>query len=137
MVIYYLYKLEHFFYIVKLISIAFLINLLMKIILSCDIPYQLAIGKNTYFPHHALGVVIHKNVKIGNNCRILQGTTIGAKSNSIKAPIIGNNVFVGANSTIIGPITIGDNAIIGAGSVVVHNVPNNEVWAGNPAKRIK
>jgi len=37
----------------------------------------------------------------------------------------------------LGPCTIGDNAIIGAGSVVVHDVAENSVVAGNPAREIK
>ncbi len=54
------------------------------------------------------------------------------------APVmIGDRVFVGANVTILKGVTIGEGAVIGAGSIVTHNVPSNEVWAGNPAKFIK
>ena len=49
---------------------------------------------------------------------------------------IGNGCFIGANVTILPSIQIGDGAILGAGSVVTKNIPANEVWAGNPAKRI-
>lgn len=45
--------------------------------------------------------------------------------------------WIGANSIILAGITIGKNAVIGAGSVVTKNVPNNVVYAGNPAKLIK
>jgi acetyltransferase-like isoleucine patch superfamily enzyme len=34
-------------------------------------------------------------------------------------------------------VTIGENAIVGAGSVVTKSIPSNEIWAGNPAKRIR
>lgn len=50
---------------------------------------------------------------------------------------IGKNCFIGANATILPDVTIGDNCVIGAGSVVTKNVPNGEVWAGNPAHFIK
>ena len=50
--------------------------------------------------------------------------------------VIKKNAFVGMGSLIIKPVTIGENAIIGAGSVVTHDIPSNEIWAGNPAKRI-
>ena len=50
---------------------------------------------------------------------------------------IGNNSFIGCNVTILRGVTIGNNCIIGAGSVVTKNVPDGEVWAGNPAKFIK
>ena len=58
----------------------------------------------------------------------------GTKTKPVK---IGNNVFVGAHSTILKGVSIGDNAMIGACSVVTKNVPENEIWAGNPAKFIK
>lgn len=48
---------------------------------------------------------------------------------------IGNNVVIGSNATIMGGVTIGDNAVIGAGSVVTKDVPANEIWVGNPAKK--
>lgn len=45
--------------------------------------------------------------------------------------------WIGANSIILAGVTIGENAVIGAGSVVTKNVPQNVVYAGNPAKFIK
>lgn len=45
--------------------------------------------------------------------------------------------MLGANSCVIGPIKIGNNVRIGAGSVVLHDVEDNEVIAGVPAKHIK
>jgi maltose O-acetyltransferase len=43
-------------------------------------------------------------------------------------------VFVGAGSIILPNVTIGDNVIIGAGSVVTRSIPENCVYAGNPAR---
>jgi acetyltransferase-like isoleucine patch superfamily enzyme len=51
--------------------------------------------------------------------------------------IIGDDVFIGANSIILKGVTIGDRSVIGAGSVVTKNIPNNEIWAGNPIKKIR
>lgn len=45
--------------------------------------------------------------------------------------------YLGMNTLIVKPVTIGENSIIGAGSVITKNVPDNEVWAGNPARFIK
>lgn len=54
------------------------------------------------------------------------------------APIqIGDDVFIGANSIILKGVKIGDRAIIGAGSVVSSCIPSDEIWGGNPAKKIK
>lgn len=57
-----------------------------------------------------------------------------AKTKPVK---IGNNVFIGAHSTILKGVQIGENVIVGACSVVTKSIPNNEIWAGNPAKYIR
>lgn len=52
---------------------------------------------------------------------------------------IGNDVWIGAKAVILPGVTIGDGAIIGAGSIVTSGteIKPYEVWAGNPAKKIK
>ena len=44
---------------------------------------------------------------------------------------------IGANTTLLPGVVIGRGSLIGAGSVVVHDVPDEVVAAGNPAKVIK
>lgn len=48
--------------------------------------------------------------------------------------VIGNNVFVGAEAVILPGVKIGNNVIIGANSTVTHDIPDNTVAAGSPAK---
>lgn len=103
------------------------IEILMRIIFSCDIPHQVVIGKNCKFAHNALGVVIHPDVVIGDNCYIGQNVTIGGRNGKKIVPHIGNDVLIGANALILGPVTIGDGAKIGAGAIVVKDVPANAV----------
>lgn len=50
--------------------------------------------------------------------------------------LLGNNIFIGANSTILLGVIIGNNVIVGANSLVTKSIPDNQVWAGNPAKFI-
>ncbi|MCM1295730.1 MAG: hypothetical protein NC311_09330 [Muribaculaceae bacterium] len=50
---------------------------------------------------------------------------------------IKQGAFLGANTIITKPITIGENAVVGAGSVVTKDFPDNQIWAGNPARFIK
>ncbi len=82
---------------------------------------------------HGTGVVIGETTIIGNNVKLYQGVTLGAKSfpldadgNPIKGiprhPILQDGVIVYANSTILGRITIGKNAVIGGNVWVTHDV---------------
>lgn len=49
---------------------------------------------------------------------------------------IGNHVFIGAESVVLPGVTIGNNVVIGANSTVTHDVPDNSVVAGTPARVI-
>jgi acetyltransferase-like isoleucine patch superfamily enzyme len=51
--------------------------------------------------------------------------------------VIGDDVFIGANSIILKGVTVRNAAIIAAGSVVTRDIPQGEVWGGNPAQRIR
>lgn len=50
---------------------------------------------------------------------------------------IENDVWVGLGAIIKAGVTIHNGAVVGAGSVVTHDVPAYEIWAGNPAKKIR
>ncbi len=50
---------------------------------------------------------------------------------------IGKHTFIGVNTIICNSVRIGDNVIIGAGSIVTKDIPDNEIWAGNPARLIR
>ena len=47
--------------------------------------------------------------------------------------IIDDESFIGINTIICNSVRIGKRAFIGAGSVVTKDVPDDEIWAGNPA----
>ena len=113
------------------------IEVFLRIVFSCDIPYKTVIGKNCRFAHNALGVVIHPDVVIGDNCKIGQNVTIGGRSGKTILPIIEDDVEIGANALILGPIIIGKGSIIGAGAVVINSVPPYSVVVGNPGRVIK
>ena len=54
------------------------------------------------------------------------------------APIhIGNRVWIGSGAVITKGVTIGNGAVIAAGAVVIHDVPENMVAGGVPAKVIR
>ena len=74
---------------------------------------------------------IGHNTIIGKNCTFISHNITGGSSS------FGNNVFVGVTASIKNGIFVGQNAKIGQGAVVVKNIPENETWVGNPAKKIK
>lgn len=59
-------------------------------------------------------------------------------ANKRTAPVrIGDNAFIGAHATILKGVSIGRGAVIGACSLVTRDVPDGEIWAGNPAIKIR
>lgn len=101
------------------------------------IPSECEIGKGTTFGYKGIGVVIHKRAKIGRDCVIAQGVTVGGRSGYYDVPVIGDNCYLGAGSKILGPITLGDNVVVGANAVMLSDAPDNSVWAGVPARCIR
>jgi serine O-acetyltransferase len=96
------------------------------------------IGRRMYIAHQGT-IALHPFCKIGDDCVIRQGSTIGASEEfdpTAEAPIIGNNVQVGAGAKILGKITIGDNVRIGPNAVVMTDVPANSTVMAPPSRII-
>ena len=45
--------------------------------------------------------------------------------------------MIGTHAQLIGNVKIGNNSIVGAGAIVTHDVPDNVVVVGNPARILK
>lgn len=134
---YKIYKLANNLYKMNIPFIPKVIKIFIRIIFGCVISYKTEIGEGTVLGYQGLAVVIHERAKIGKNCVISQGVTIGGTSKKQGVPIIGDNVYIGAGAKIIGPITIGDEVVIGANAVVINDIPSRCVVAGIPARVIK
>jgi acetyltransferase-like isoleucine patch superfamily enzyme len=50
---------------------------------------------------------------------------------------VGNNVWIGYGACILRGVAVGDNSVIGTSSVVTHDVPDNAVVGGVPARLIR
>ena len=94
-------------------------------------------------------ITIEDNVTIGSGCHIYDTDFHPLEySERVKGyykdcPIkrkpvrICEGAFIGAGCYILKGVTIGEYAIVGAGSVVAKDIPAGEIWAGNPAKKIR
>jgi acetyltransferase-like isoleucine patch superfamily enzyme len=112
---------------------------------------QLSIGDNSGFSGVSIfcskSISIGKNLTCGGNVSIWDTdfhplNYLDRRSNKqesiIRKPvIIGNDVFIGASSIVLKGVMIGDRSIIAAGSVISRDIPNDEMWGGNPIRFIK
>ncbi|PTL77277.1 serine O-acetyltransferase [Vitiosangium sp. GDMCC 1.1324] len=101
------------------------------------IPVEAEIGEGTQLGYGGMGVVIHKDARIGRHCLISHQVTIGGRSGLKDLPVIGDYVRIGAGAKILGNIQIGDFAVIGANAVVVKDVAPGAVVGGIPAREIR
>lgn len=92
-------------------------------------------------------IVIESNVMIGGGCQIydtnfhpigfhdrMENNILEIQSSPIR---ICNGAFIGGGSHICKGVTIGERAVISSSSKVVTDIPNDEIWGGNPAIFIK
>lgn len=106
----------------------------------CQLNYSIYIGPNQvgaglrmlHPGYRFLGKVAH----LGHHCTILPMVLIGSRKAGGEV-IIGNHVDISTGVTILSPVRIGNNVTIGAGAVVTHDIPDNAIVAGIPAKIIE
>lgn len=84
---------------------------------------------------HWGSIVINGKAIIGSNFCVYPGVCIG-RTKDDKTPIIGDNVTFFTNSGAYGGVHIGNNVTVAPNAVVTHDVPDNCVVAGIPAKII-
>lgn len=88
-------------------------------------------------------LIIAKNSLIGSGTKIIDHDhniegkdRLPNKDGKQSSIFIKENTWVGANVIILKGVCIGSGAVIGAGSVVTKSIPDGEIWAGVPAKKI-
>ena len=111
------------------------------VVFRAILPPTITAGYGLDLSHRGLNVVIHPLTTLGNHVRIQHGVTITHTSRRSdpdhRRTQIGDGVRIGAGAIIVGPVRIGERAVISPGAVVTRDVPADEVWAGNPARRLR
>jgi serine O-acetyltransferase len=102
-----------------------------------EIPIATQLGPGFYIGHHG-EIVLSPRCRIGRNCNISHGVTIGqaARRGTFAWPTLGDSVYVGPGAKLFGDIHVGDHAAIGANAVVTADVPAGSVVGGVPARVI-
>jgi serine O-acetyltransferase len=88
----------------------------------------------SFFIDHGTGVVVGEAAVIGQNVRLYQGVTLGAKrfemdehgaliKNYARHPVVEDNVVIYAGATVLGRITIGRGSTIGGNVWLTRSVP--------------
>jgi acetyltransferase-like isoleucine patch superfamily enzyme len=108
----------------------------------CFIENDVVIGDNVTIKNGVYlwdGITIEDNVFIGPNVTFTNDKYPRSKQypENFQKTIIKQGASIGAGSVILGGVTIGERAMIGAGSVVTKNIPDGELWLGNPARFVK
>lgn len=91
------------------------------------------------------------DIRIGDHCLISQFCTLVASNHALRrgqhireqgpdrsrrGVVLGEDVWLGAGVTVAPGVIIGSGAVVGANSVVTRPVPDFEIWAGCPARKI-
>jgi acetyltransferase-like isoleucine patch superfamily enzyme len=108
------------------------------------------IGRSVKVSSHTFiceGVTIEDHVFVGHNVSFIndkypRATTQDGKPQTeadwgVVKTLVKRGASIGTSATILCGVTIGENAVVGAGSVVTHDVPNDTVVAGNPARVLR
>ncbi len=108
------------------------------------------IGKNCKISSHSFvceGVTMEDGVFVGHGVTFINdlyprattpdGELQTEKDWKVEATLVKRGASIGSGATILANLVIGENALVGAGSVVTHDVPDNAIVAGNPARFIR
>lgn len=127
------HRIAHEFYRLDIPLVPRIMSEHIHALLGIDIHPGAVIGHG-FFMDHATGIVIGETAVVGDNVKLYQGVTLGAKSFPLdeqgfpqkkirRHPTVENDVVIYSNASILGPITIGRASEIGANVFLTHDVP--------------
>ena len=109
----------------------------VEVVAGISLPPECEIGEGFYVGHYG-NIIIGKGCRLGRNCNVSQGVTIGVggRRNKRGCAVVGDRVYIGPNAILFGDIAVGDDSAVGAGAIVNRSFPELSNILGNPARRI-
>ncbi len=98
-----------------------------------SLPKEAVIGGGLRIFHFGC-IFVHPGSRIGKNCTLRHGVTIGNKTEGGAAPVLEDEVELGAYAQVLGGVVLHRGCRVGAMSVVVHDVETGVTVAGAPAR---
>jgi sugar O-acyltransferase (sialic acid O-acetyltransferase NeuD family) len=82
-------------------------------------------------------VAVMPQVVLTHDDRVGDYATLGAGVRLGGGAILEPGSYAGAGALIREGVTVGARSLVGMGSVVLHDVPPDQIWAGNPARLLR
>jgi len=130
-----IHRISHLLFCLHIPFFPRLISQIMRFLTGIEIHPGAQIGKR-FFIDHGMGVVIGETAKVGNDCMLYHGVTLGGggwwkdKKGKKRHPTLEDHVTVGMGAALIGPLTVGKGSIVGAKSVITRDVPPGVIVIG-------
>jgi serine O-acetyltransferase len=127
------YRIAHELYLMEAPLIPRVMSEHAHSVTAVDIHPGATIGRN-FFIDHATGVVIGETTMIGDNVKLYQGVTLGARSfpkdergrlirGYKRHPTLEDGVTVYSNASILGDVVIGAGSVVGGSVFLTESVP--------------
>ena len=115
--------------------------------LGVEFPRTVRFGEHLELAHGAVGLVVHSRTRIGSGVTLMPGVVLGRSDSYIAETaestgriVIGDRVTVGAGAKVLfrsgRELVVADGTIVGANAVLLESTGPDEIWAGNPARRV-
>lgn len=105
-------------------------------------PWNLSVGEGTFIGDHVYidsltRVTVGAHVSLSNYVYIASGThdyKLPSFDLVLRPVTIEDQCWLAIQTTVLPGVTMFKGSVVGARSLVTRNVPENEVWAGTPAR---
>lgn len=87
-------------------------------------------------------VSVHEHVVLMPNVTLTHDVVVESFATLCSGVSLGGGVrireaaFIGMNASVREGVVVGANAVLGMGSALLHDLPENETWAGSPARQL-